>query len=182
MANFYSNHMAALATPSTRAAQTLNVGEGHGRVRVKRIECTVPDTANNDTIGLARFRSTDRIIAMIVACDDLGTAGVIDIGLFRPTDTYDATAATSYYDVDAYVDGLALTAGFNAVSISTTRSTDTPMAPGIGFSPAKYGKTLWEVAGQSEDPGGYIDLVGTTVTGTTVAGCFVVVVEYVAGD
>ena len=181
MANYYSNHMAALATPGTRAPQTLNVSEGHGRIRTKRIECEVPDSAANDTIGLARFRSTDRILSMTLACDALG-AGTLDVGLFRPTDTYDATASTSYYDVDAYVDGFALTAAVGAVNISTTRATNAPMAPGIGFNASNYAKTLWEVAGLSSDPGGYIDLVGTTVTETSAAGTLVVVVEYVAGD
>lgn len=173
MANFYSNHMAALATPTTRAAQTLNVSEGHGRVRTKRIECELPDTGNNDTVGLARFRSTDRIISMTVACDDLGSAGVLDIGLFRPTDTYDATADSSRYDVDAYCDGLDV----NAAALAATN-----IVTGIGFNASNYGKTLWEVAALSEDPGGHIDLVGTTPTGTTTAGTLVVVVEYVSGD
>tara|TARA_R110000824_G_scaffold179780_3_gene360125 strand:+ start:392 stop:907 length:516 start_codon:yes stop_codon:yes gene_type:complete len=168
---FFSNNLATLADPTTRSAQTLNVGEAHGRVRNKRIEIELPDTANADEVRLATFRSNDRIVGMQIAYDDLGTAGTLNVGIAYSGDNNDGATI----DADCFASLLDL-------SSAAVGRTEISGESGVNGGASLFGKTLWQVGAIATDPGGYIDLLGVTPTGTTTAGTVVLMVQYVAGD
>ncbi len=167
---FFSNNLATLADPTTRSPQTLNVGEAHGRVRNKRIEIELPDTANADEIRLATFRSNDRIVGMQIAYDDLGGAGTLNVGIAYSGDNNDGATI----DDDCFASLLDLST--DAVGRTEIAGESATMTASL------FGKTLWQVGAIATDPGGYIDLLGVTPTGTTTAGTVVLMVQYVAGD
>ena len=91
----------------------------------------------------------------VIGLDDLASTGspTLDVGTFNVAD---GTAD----DVDAINDGLD----------AATASNSTPLIKDV----ADWGRPLWEIAGASSDPGGYIDIFVTmddadTNTGGTLS-------------
>lgn len=175
MATFYSNHLATAAAPSTRAPQQMNVYESGGRVRFKRFEIELPDSANADTVRFGSFKSTDAIIDMRIFYDDLGTAGTLDIGLAYAGSANDGTEI----DDNLFADALDVA---TAAVVAGTQIAYGEGSSGLATDVSLFGKRLWQAAGLSSDPGGLFDLMGKTDTGTTAAGTVVIFVMYVSGD
>lgn len=124
------------------------------------VEVNSDDSANS-TYLMARVPTNIRLSNLsLVAFDDLASAGspTIDVGLF------DVSAGITDND-DAINDGINVAA---AASAGTRLVKD----------PANIGKYVWELAGESADPGGMVDIkltlkdaavnVGGTITLTLV--------------
>lgn len=170
MATFYANHLATLADPTTRAVPTLNVHESGGRLRFKRIEIELPDSANNDTVRFASFKSNDVILGIKIYSDDLGTAGTLDLGLAYTGSANDGATI----DADRFA---------SAIDVNQAAVNGTEVMSESGVLTADLvARPLWQAAGLTEDPGGNFDLLGTTPAGTTAAGTVTLVVTYSAGD
>lgn len=125
----------------------------------------VPDTANGDTMILAKLPVDAILPSVKAAFDDLGTAGTVDIGLF-----YKASDGT-YTVIDA--DCIANNIDVNAAAVALTEYRF--QVKGI----ETIAQPLWQLAGLSARPA-YADVyVGlTTDTGTTTAGTVSMVIQF----
>lgn len=95
----------------------------------------------NSTYTMARLPMTARITNLSrLAHDDLASTGspTFDIGLFPVGENFTA-------DDDALNDG---------IDVATAAGTDVPVIK----NPANCGKYVWELAGESANPGGFADL------------------------
>ena len=140
-----------------QAAQGLVAGKGEGQ-SVKKLICSTIElaaSASGITVKLGRVASNARILPTgLIFNDDLATSGspTLDLGL----GSVDSNITS---DPDAINNGLVA---------SAATSTTTVMA-----ELANAGKRAWEfVSGQTEDPGGELDVfltvkdAATTATGT----------------
>lgn len=140
-----------------QTAQGLVAGKGEGQ-SVKKLICSTIElaaSASGITVKLGRIASNARILPTgLIFNDDLATSGspTLDLGL----GSVDTNITT---DPDAINNGLVA---------SAATSTTTVMA-----ELANAGKRAWEfVNGQTEDPGGELDVfltvkdAATTATGT----------------
>jgi hypothetical protein len=160
--------LGTLATNFTAVPQTVNAGGIIGGKRLCLLETTeVPDTANADTLILGPLPVDCRLIGLRAAIDDLGTAGTVDIGFFKR----DKGAAT-FTVVDA--DAIANNIDVNAAAVALTE---------YRFSIwdiNSVNKKLWELANLSARPDYNELFIGiTTDTGTTAAGTFSLICDYV---
>lgn len=115
------------------------------------------DTANGDIAHALRLPIDGILEDVIFGCDDLGTAGTVDIGFYKKD------SDGSYTVVDA--DALANNIDVNSAAVAPTSYRYS--AKGIQTA----NQTLWELAGLSTKPN-YNDiyLSVTTDTGTTADG------------
>lgn len=149
------------AKPFERVTSRLHGGNVKGIVLTDE----VPDTANGDTMILAKLPVDATLASLRGAFDDLGTAGTVDIGLF-----YKAADGT-YTVIDA--DCIA-----NNIDVSTAAVALTEYRFQVkGIETIK--QPLWELAGLTARPA-YSDVyLGlTTDTGTTAAGTVSMFIEY----
>lgn len=114
------------------------------RAGVNIFESTVEVSAAasaTSTYTMARLPMTARITNLSrLAHDDLASTGspTFDIGLFPVGDNFTA-------DDDAINDG---------IDVATAAASDVAVVK----DPADIGKYVWELAGESSDPGGFADL------------------------
>lgn len=160
--------LGTLATAFTAVPQTVNAGGVLGGKVLALIETTeVPDTANADTVILGPLPVDCRLLSIKAAIDDLGTAGTVDIGFFKR----DAGAATfTVVDADAIANNLDVNTA--AVALTEYRFSI--------WDINSVNKKLWELANLSARPAyGELFIGITTDTGTTAAGTFSIICEYV---
>ena len=158
--------LSTLATNVTANPQVPNEGKQIGKdVKVAFETVTVPDTANADThISGVRIPVNARVLSVQFGCDDLGTAGTIDLGLFkrdgRNVNTFTAVSANTFGDnIDVATSAVTIAERLNV---------------------AKMGDLAWDLAGLSAAPDYDHFYVGiTTDTGTTQAGAAHIRVMYV---
>ena len=162
MAQTLGTHIANMdAKPFERVISRLHGGLAKGIVLTDE----VPDTANADTMILAKLPVDAVLTSIKAAFDDLGTAGTIDIGFF-----YKAADGTyTVIDADAIANNLDVSTA--AVALTEYRFS----VKGI----ETIEQAVWELAGLSARPA-YSDVyVGlTTDTGTTAAGTVSMVIQY----
>lgn len=138
----------------------------HGGVKkVARDAFELADTADGDIAHVLKVPVDAVIDSVIFGCDDLGTAGTVDIGF------YYKKADGTYAAVDA--DAIA-----NNIDVATAAIAPTEYrfsAKGIETA----NQTAYELAGLTSRPG-YADLYIslTTDTGTTAAGTVYLKAEY----
>lgn len=136
---------------------------GVKKVAVDQFELT--DTANGDIAHVFRLPIDAVIHELIFACDDLGTAGTVDIGLY----TKNADGTYSAVDDDAFAAAIDV----NAAAVSPTDYRFS--AKGIETA----NQALWELAGLSARPAyGDLYISLTTDTGTTADGTVMLRVTY----
>lgn len=135
-----------------QAAQGLVAGKGDGP-NVKKLICSTIElaaSASGVTVKLGTIPSNARILPTgLIANDDLATSGspTLDLGL----GSIDSNITS---DPDAINNGIAL---------SAATSTTTVMA-----DVADAGKRAWEfVSGQTEDPGGNLDVFASVKDAAT---------------
>lgn len=117
----------------------------------------LPDTANGDDAIVIQLPARAVIKRLSMACDDLGTAGTISIGVHRKNNdgTYAVVSSNAFANnIDVNAAAVALTDyRFSAKNIDTAN------------------QPLWQLAGLSAAPSyGDLYLSITTATGTTTAG------------
>ena len=149
------------ATPPTHVNARL-----HGGVqKVVRDQFELADTANADIAPVLKLPVDAIIDHVYLAADDLGTAGTLDISIFKKAadGTYTAVLGNAFA---------------NNIDVSTAAVARTDYRFSTqGIETAN--QTLWELAGLSARPA-YNDMyVGlTTDTGTTAAGTVYLSVAY----
>lgn len=112
--------------------------------------------ASANTFRYFEVPSNARISQILLSCDDLGTAGAADIGLYDTTENGSAVV-----DADFFASDQALT--------SALSNSDVTHESGVyGIEDAE--KPLWEALGLSEDPHKSYDVVITLTTATVDAG------------
>ncbi len=117
-----------------------DVSHNGGRVRSVSDRMASTDAANGDTIHLARLPSNAVLHANSKMWHgDFGTGITFDIGTFNLN-----TGADDDDSIASAVDVATAAAGVELMSTATAI--------------ANHGKRLWEIAGQSQDPGGEIDI------------------------
>lgn len=177
MATYYGDHFAeqnatdTIGSSSPTAGHRVSAGAGHGRIRFKRMFANVPDQmAANDKIILGSFRSSDRIIEVLVTHDDLSSgASTYDLGIWKTGTSHDGAAV----DADVFEDG-----GDAAAAVART-----DLFGGASLGNLDRGKTLHALCGVTEDPIEQYDLVFELKTGPAdLGGSLLVEVQYTAGD
>lgn len=162
---------------NTTPQGTSTAGKG-GPYRIKKIGGVCTTGASDDTASryrLARVRSTAVVKSLKIRHAALG-GGTIHFGLRYPDDA-------RYLGVGQTADG-AVDVDFFKASYDPTSAvvvlldvTSGNVLAGAGL--AKLDQPLWQAAGLSADPGGYIDIVGTVATTITNAGAIYAETEYV---
>lgn len=152
-------------------------GIGHGRVRYKRAQVTAQLTAN-DVVRMMTFKSTDRLLELMLTTDGASGAGAVNIG---------------FYDAGLNRDGGAVDANLLAATqsiASLTQRIDVFASDSVltaGETAAK-GLTLWEIANYgdasyTEAPDGMFDICFTcSTTFTTTASVLTLEAYYTSGD
>lgn len=138
----------------------------HGGVKkVVRDAFELADTANGDIAHVLKIPVDAILDSVIFGCDDLGTAGTVDIGF------YYKKADGTYVAVDA--DAIANNIDVNSAAVSPTEYRFSVK----GIETAN--QAAYELAGLSARPA-YADLYIslTTDTGTTTAGTVYLKAEY----
>ncbi len=179
MATFYSSHFAP-SQPATAldTAHRPPVDEGHARMRVKRIDATLPLSpafTSGDVMRLATFRSSDRIYNIFLT--SAGASGTVTahLGLYLSGGAHDGAVL----DADVFGSDLVVNGAIARVDEFTESAVLTNL---------DRGKPLWQlgatiVALYSSDPRTSFDLCLTaTATLDTAAEPLVLEVWYVAGD
>lgn len=159
--------LSTMATNVTANPQTPNgPGQVGPAVKVAFETVTFPDSGNGDShITGVRIPANARVLSVVFGCDDLGTAGTLDIGLFKRDgknkSTFTAVSANTIADnIDVNTAAVALAERLTV---------------------AKAGKKAWELAGLSAVPDYDHFFVGlTSDTGTTAAGVAHIRVMYTA--
>ena len=144
---------------------TVNSRQHGGVVKYAGDTLELADTANNDTAVLIKLPIDAVIQSVKFACDDLGTAGTVDITFFYKnsdgtyTEISDGLIANGI-DVNAAAVGLT-EYRFSVLNINTVN------------------QSAWELAGLSARPAyGDIYIGVTTDTGTTSAATITLMVQY----
>lgn len=100
-------------------------------------------------------------------CDAVAVGGAMDVGVYRTTDDGGAVV-----DVDL----------FASAQVVTTALVRSNVAHESGqYDISELGLPLWQAAGMSADPGGWLDVAGTVTTDMGGAGTLGLDVVYVDG-
>lgn len=131
--------------------------EHGGRMKYYGDQFELVDTDNGDRAIVLRLPTEAVLVDVFFACDDLGSAGTVDIGFYSKGDDGTYTA----------VDADALANNIDVATAAVSRTSYRYSAKGIETA----NQELWELAGLSTRPT-YNDiyLAITTDTGTTADG------------
>lgn len=128
---------------------------------------TVETSAADDigsTYNLCSIPSNARISDVLLTCDDLGTAGAANIGL------YDTTAnGGAVVDADFFASAQLLTSALDKTSV---------LHESAVFGKEDVEKRVWEILGLSSDPKKDYDVVLTLSAATVDAGTVSMHVRY----
>ena len=150
------------------------VGKQGGRVRIiqDNFEVAAEDVTDiGDIIRLARVPVNARIHSIQIANDDLDSgAGALaaDLGIYDPNN------GNAVKDADAFASAI------GQLAAATAFGTELRWESGVNGIDT-LGKKLWELAGDSEDPGGEYDIALTLTAGasTPAAGTIAFIILYV---
>ena len=155
MANLFSGFLGT-GTDGSRTDQfRADAGEGGGKMRAAVIPLNVAtgSITNADTIRVASFKTNARILRLTAYIDALGTSGSIDVGFFK-SDVYNDGAVV---EVDTFADAYDVSSAVSADIFETTAGG----GGSVTLDGTDRGKEIWELVGQTEDPGEQWDLVIT---------------------
>lgn len=131
-----------------RAAADAVPAKGDGpNLKIITATRSLASPAQNSTHKFGRFDSNTRLHALSrVYWGDLASAGTptLSIGVASVNNNFGAPVPA-------------------AINSGLDLATATPAGAGLFAAPANSGKTLWELAGLSSDPGGQIDVYATVI-------------------
>lgn len=186
MANYFSDHYAAITSPVAEAIDDPKIkaapGISHSKLRYKRGTITVPAAVTDDE--QCRFfplKSSDRLLNLYLSTPSLtGTTMTADIGIYDTEDDGNALA-----DLDLFIE--AATSPVDDLSVAIARVDVLPL--GLTLEVEDIGKPLWELANEgaltlTEDPLKQWDIVLTMNTETAITAGAEIVLEaiYVAAE
>jgi len=132
----------------------------HGVVRVAQgtIELAAGDSNDNDIVMLAPIPSNATVSQLFIGSDTLGGSCTFNVGIY--TDT--GTVKDEDFFASAVADEAAMTdVRFEAANIDTA------------------GQKVWEMAGDSSDPGGYYYIAATMAAEGGTAGTVSFNIQYI---
>ncbi len=172
MASYYSDLFAARTTPGTLDVQKrASAGLSHGRLRYA-IAHFDPGAvvASSSTVRMKQFKSGDRINSILLTSNDSGSAGDIDVGLYKTGTNHDGAVI----DADLFA---------SAQDVNAASRVSLEIFAEASLGVLDLGKTLWELAGQSSDPMEDWDLVVSFPEATTDAAFHMLLeIYYTSGD
>lgn len=150
------------ATP--RVIEEANITKGVLLEAVGTLETAAADTSASKYF-FCSIPSNARVSQVLLYCDSLGTAGAMDVGLWK--NTKDGGAVV---DQDFFASAQSLATALNGTEIT--------------HESAVYGledveKPVWEALGLTSDPNLIYDIVGYVTTATVDAGTVMLKVRYV---
>lgn len=156
MADRDSNLIAnQIANP--RVMTALNVSGGKLREKAATVEVAAADDAE-DTFGLFRVKSSDRISQLLVGHDAIAGLTTADIGIFET-----AANGGAAVDADFFADAVDMSSASSGMVDRTYERANTRIAD--------IEKPLWEQLGLTADPGKEYDIrVAATTNEPTGAG------------
>ena len=176
MARFYSDHFSSDGSNQTSvdAQRRISAGLSHGRLRYKRSIVSAMDSANADEVRFAQFKSSDRIIELLLSGDGGGSAGTSNLGLYKSGSAHDGVVI----DMDLFASDIDTTGVIARVDQFKESST---------LTDRDRGKTLWELAtvgaaSYTSDPMEDWDLTGLMDAGSDAVLELVLEVYYTSGD
>lgn len=154
------------ATPPTRAT----AGRAGGAGPLVYVDGTVAVADAKDAASIYRVCRipSQAVVKRVQACMDAATTTfTADIGVYDPTVNGVAGAVV---DADLFASAVVLA----AIVIPTQYTRESGQ-----LSSAEMDMPLWQAAGKTADPGGYLDICFTATATTSVAGTAWMSVEYV---
>lgn len=146
-------------------ANNANVEGGMLRECVGTLEATTADDIGS-TYRFCQIPSNARVSQVLLYADDQGTAGDMDVGIYRTTGDGGAVVDADFFATATDVNAAAL------------NGSDITHASGVfGLEDAE--KPLWEALGLSSDPGIMYDVVGTLTEANSTGGTLMLKVRYV---
>lgn len=125
-----------------------------------REQVGVLELASGDSIAsLLKFfsiPSNARLSQLLLFCDDVGTTGAMDLGLYRTTKDGGAVVDADFFGSAIVLSGGALN-GVDITHESTVYDID------------DLEKMIWQALGLTEDPQTFYDVVGTLTTASDAA-------------
>ena len=161
------------ASPVTR----LSPGKG-GESRMHMLDASVTATtgmASGSTYRMVRLGSRDIVKRLWMWLDAAVTTFTVDVGPYYSTSTADGTPSAhtgAVIDQDFFASAVAMASIVTMTEYSTESAT---------YTGAKRIQPLWQAAGLSADPGGYIDIVATATATSSGAPVLNMLVEFVKG-
>jgi len=132
----------------------------HGVVRVAQgtIELAAGDSNDNDIVMLAPIPSNATVSQLFIGSDTLGGSCTFNVGIYTST----GTVKDEDFFASAVADEAAMTdVRFEAANIDTA------------------GQKVWEMAGDSADPGGYYYIAATMAAEGGTAGTMSFNIQYI---
>jgi hypothetical protein len=141
MANYFSDLYAGLSTPGTLDLQKrASAGVSHGRVRYALCRFDPGEVVEiNSVVRMKQFKTSDRIHSILISSSDSGTAGDLDIGLYKTGAAHDGAVV----DLDLFA---------SAVDVNAAALGRIEVMNEANLNHRDRGKTLWELNGDSADP------------------------------
>lgn len=128
---------------------------------------TNSDDSANSTYRMVRLPSRARVTQVLISCDDSGTTGDTDIGLYLADEG-------AVEDADFFASALDI----NDAALSHT---DVTYESGV-VGPEDQSKRLWEQLGESEDPNVLYDVALTLTEAVTAETDIALKVRYVLDE
>ena len=185
MATYYSDHFSTngLQADSYDGQIRVSAGIGHGRLRYKRAQSTPTSAGTSDTIRMMTFKSSDRLIELLISTDGNATGGTIDLGMFLSGANHDGDSLGAN-NINSFMDAAALTTlanrtdafgetGASAIAVATENNA--------------RGLTMWEIANFGDgsytvDPMTQFDIVITPTVAFDAANIVTLEAYYTSGD
>lgn len=145
------------ATP--RVLNNSNVDGGNLKAAVGTLEATAADDIGS-TYRMFQIPSNARVHQILLYCDDQGTAGDADLGLYRTTGDGGAVVDVDFFGAAIDINAAAL----NAVDVTHEAGSG---STSFGLEDAE--KMIWQALGLSADPKIMYDVV-LTLTEANTAG------------
>ena len=154
-----------IITNAVASPQVINNPQDGAPERVHETLGLVTPAADDSANSIHRFvrvPSNARISQLLFTCAIAGTAGAVNVGVYRRSEDGGAVV-----DVDFFA---------SAVDLSAAALTDTDLKnESTTNTPAKQAQPLWEAVGESADPHSWYDIAWTISTtfngGPTAALC-----------
>lgn len=148
------------ATPQVKINSAL---AGSMQTVVGTLESGTGDLAS--TYRMVQIPSNCRVDQVLLYCDDLGTTGLADIGIYQTT-----ANGSAVVDADFFASAVDMkTAALNGVDVTHESAV-------YGLEDAE--KPLWQALGLTADPGRMYDVVLTTTEAFQAAGTITLKVRY----
>ena len=140
-----------MANVTTDHAQgSYDARDQEGYVRNATANATVEATQSaNDVIRMVRVPSNARILSIKASLGNSATSGAINVGVYR------GGADGAVVDADLFASASSITSGYNKTELVDESGQ---------YSEAEQAQPLWQAAGLSQDPQGYLVIAATVST------------------